>query len=238
VRHLGLLLCLLLLAGCGAGRPNDPDTPGPGLIFPAHFAEGDNEEERARQQAKPAPRVEERKPKGSQPDPEPLRQQKQYEYELVYQGGKVSVASVRPMSYAQPVVTARRMGRFAIELWIGQELVERVRFDFPLTSADEPPGKERRRLGAMPNLGDGATVTRTVLVPAAERARRAVLVDRATGSETDLPWPPDRPPSASLPEGERPQTRPAASLPEGERPQTRPAPSPSAEKSDPPDVRP
>jgi len=203
VRRIGLLLSVLTLAGCGTARQNDPQT-GPGVVFPANFAEGDNQEERARQQAKPAPRFEEPKPRGSQPDPEPLRQQKQYEYALAYQGGKVSITSVRPMNYAQPVVTARRMGRFAIELWIGQELIERVRFDFPGTAADEPPGKGPQPLSAPPKMSDGASSTQVVLVPAAERARRAVLVDRATNGTTELPWPPDRAPAPAV-SGEKPE---------------------------------
>jgi hypothetical protein len=214
VRRFVLLILGFLLSACGAARRNDPHQTGPGLVFPAHFAEGENEQEKKRQAARPAASDEEKAPPppGSQPDPEPLRQQKQYEYELAYERGEVSVKRVRPLNYPQPVVTARRMGRFAIELWIGRELVDRVRFDFPLLAADEPAAEGRReKLHAAPNLGDGASASRVVLVPAAERARRAVLIDRATGAATELPWPPDRAPAASAATAEpaRPEAPPA-----------------------------
>jgi hypothetical protein len=81
------------------------------------------------------------------------------------------------------------MGRFAVELWVGSELVDRVRFDFPLLAAEGPPPKKRRPLDDPPSLTGGPLRT-TVLVPAAWRARRALLVDRATNTETELDWPP------------------------------------------------
>ncbi len=101
------------------------------------------------------------------------------------------------------------MGRYAIELWIGQELIERVRFDFPLTAADEAPPSGPEPIHApRANLGDGVTATQKLLVPAAERARRAVLVDRATNARTELPWPPDR-------RANEPDSKPAPNLTEG-----------------------
>lgn len=216
------------LAACGAARRSDPKEGGSGqLVFPASFAEGENEEERERQAARPAPPAREpAPPPGSQPDPEPLRVAKQYEYELAYQRGEVSVTQVRAVTYAQPVVTARRMGRYAIELWIGRELVDRVRFDFPMTAADEPEAKGPQRLNAAPNLGEGASATKLVLVPAAERARRAVLVDRATGSATELPWPPDRAPE------------PAATPSPSAAPSAAPTVAPSAGRPEAPPARP
>jgi len=85
------------------------------------------------------------------------------------------------------------MGRYAVELWIGRELVERVRFDFPVTAADEPRTSPRRPLTEVPQLGAEARVIQRVLVPESPRATRAVLVDRATEQVIELPWPPDRP---------------------------------------------
>ncbi len=189
----------LVLTACGAARNPDPKEPTPGLVFPAHFAEGENQPDKeVKAHPKPAqpPPPE---PKGSQPDPEPLRQAQQYEFVVAYDQGKVSVASVQPLTFPQPVVTARRMGRFAIELWIGRELIERVRFDFPLTGADDPKGDGPQPLAAPPNLGSGVSAKQKVLVPAAARARRALLVDRATGEAKDIPWPPDRPPEPAAP---------------------------------------
>jgi hypothetical protein len=94
--------------------------------------------------------------------------------------------------FDRPVVTARPMGRFAIELWIGRELIDRVRFDFPLLGAEEPPG-DRQSIHAEPRFEPGLEAERTILVPNSERATRAQLVDRATGKIQALPWPPDAP---------------------------------------------
>lgn len=109
----------------------------------------------------------------------------QWEYELAWDAGVMKVVSTTPKTFKDPVVTARKMGRFAIELWIGEELVERIRFDFPLLAADENQG-----IRAAPSLAKGAHVRQRVLVPAAPRARRAVLVDRATSNTLELTWPP------------------------------------------------
>jgi hypothetical protein len=84
------------------------------------------------------------------------------------------------------------MGRFAFELWIGRELIDRVRFDFPMTSADPAPSERKRPLDEPPTFSAGADVDRTILVPATPRATRAVLVDRGTQKTTELPWPPDQ----------------------------------------------
>jgi hypothetical protein len=184
------------LVACASAHPPKPNEAGPGIVFPAEFAESKGESESTTSVAPRTPKPEPRPtepPKGSAPDPEPLRQAAQYEYEVVYEHGELRVASVRRVTYPNPVVTARRMGRYAIELWIGQELIERVRFDFPLTAADEAPPSGPEPLNApRHNLGSGVTATQKLLVPAAERARRAVLVDRATNARTELPWPPDR----------------------------------------------
>jgi hypothetical protein len=188
-----------LAAACGSARVGGPDGQGPGLTFPAHFAEGSEQDggtERPLAQSDGAPPR-----KGSLPDPEALKIARQWEYEILYDRGKISVQSVRERRYDKPIPTQRQMGRWAIELWIGHELVERVRFDFPLLGAEEPR-TGRRPLKEPPSFAEGATVSRVVLVPASPRATRAVLVDRATGSELELPWPPDAPlgpPRASLP---------------------------------------
>lgn len=128
-------------------------------------------------------------PLGSQPDPEPLRISEQWQYELEWNAGQLGVISTTPRVFPKPIVTARKMGRFAVELWIGAELVERVRFDFPLLAADEQDYSRSAR-AAPPSLEKGARVRTTILVPNAPRARRAVLVDRATNETLPLEWPP------------------------------------------------
>jgi hypothetical protein len=185
-------LCTLVAAvctplGCSQARPPSASEPTPGFVFPAHFAEGEAQDAGASPsepvKSEPAQRS------SSPPDPEPLRQAEQYEYVFAYDMGATWVTSVRPIRFPQPVVTARRMGRFAVELWIGSELVERVRFDFPLLAAENPSPDKRQRLNEPPSLA-GGVLKATVLVPAASRARRAVLLDRATNRETELDWPP------------------------------------------------
>ncbi len=172
--------------GCSSARKPLPTEGTPGVVFPAHFAEG--EEQDAGAKAEPtAP--EPAKRSSSPPDPEPLRQAEQYEYTFEYDSGRARFVGVRAKRFGTPVVTQRKMGRFAVELWVGAELVERVRFDFPLLAAEDPPPKKRRPLDEPPSLTSGI-LKATVLVPAAARARRAVLVDRGTERETELDWPP------------------------------------------------
>jgi hypothetical protein len=127
-----------------------------------------------------------------------------WEYDLHFEEGAVGVARVSRRVFERPVSTARQMGRFAIELWIGRELIDRVRFDFPLIGAETPPG-EVRSIHEAPRFEPGLQAERKVLVPSSDRATRAQLVDRATGKIQALPWPPDAPldpiPSASLAPG-------------------------------------
>jgi len=176
-----------VLLHCTAARPPAPNEATPGLVFPAHFAEGEEQDAGAKPQepllTEPAKRT------SSPPDPEPLRQAEQYEYTFAYEEGNVSVLGVRAQKFREPVVTARKMGRFAVELWVGTELIDRVRFDFPLLAAEDPPPKKRRPLNDPPSMA-GGVLKSTVLVPASWRARRVVLVDRATNAETELEWPP------------------------------------------------
>jgi hypothetical protein len=123
------------------------------------------------------------------PDPTPLRQVEQYEYTIRYDNEKLELVSVRAVRFEKPVVTSRKMGRYAVELWIGHELVDRVRFDFPLLAASEPGTGKRHKLYDNPSL-TGGSYTVTVLVPAAARARSARLVDRGARRQAELSWPP------------------------------------------------
>lgn len=187
----------MLVMGCGAARPGtrspDDRVQAPGITVDHAVAEGTGDPpsvEELLEAAQPEP------PKPSRsapPDPEPLQLAEQWEYTVLHQGGEVKVEGVRRLLFPKPVVTERRMGRYAIELWIGRELVERVRFDFPGLGAEEPPQTGRRPLHAPLSMTEGAEVRARVRVPASPRARRAVLVDRATDAEVELPWPPEAP---------------------------------------------
>lgn len=130
---------------------------------------------------------------GSLPDPEALKEARHFQYRVVYEHGRVRVESVRAVRFKHPVPAVRKMGRFAIELWLGRELIERVRFDFPLVAAEDPRKKKVHPLHEPPSFAAGVVASLDVLVPASTRATRALLVDRALGSREDLPWPPDAP---------------------------------------------
>jgi hypothetical protein len=131
----------------------------------------------------------------------------QVEYELELNEGKVHVVSVKTVKLPSPIVTARKLGRYAIELRIGPELIERVRFDFPGTAADEPEAPGKKKLYAPLTLGARAISRVKLLVPQSPRVRQAVLVDRALNTGTALEWPlpdvakakPSSPSSAALP---------------------------------------
>jgi hypothetical protein len=202
-----LMAALGLLAACAA--PHTDATQAPTVVFPTHFAEGSNptalpvapgpaaasdpgdagtESDATAHPAGGAPAP----PRtGTPPDPPPLRASNHYVYLVVHDRGQVSVQSVGRWRSRTPLPTARSMGRYAIELWIGRELVDRVRFDFPMLAAEPAPQPgPRRPLHEPPSLSAGAVVTRRVVVPASQRATRAVLVDRATGVVHPLPWPP------------------------------------------------
>ncbi|HET9934037.1 MAG TPA: hypothetical protein VFQ35_25210 [Polyangiaceae bacterium] len=211
-----LLVVLAEAIACSASRPPTRSELSPGVVFTHHIAEGTGDgfgPEPPRPSATPALQGEagapnepapaapppsaspSSKPLEGPPDPDPLRLSDQWEYELSFDAGKVAVVAARARHFDKPVVSARRIGRFAIELWIGRELVERIRFDFPGLGLEARPAEQgtRRPLFPPANFAQGVHSRQTVLVPAAPRARRALLVDRATGESQELPWPPDHP---------------------------------------------
>lgn len=200
--RFGIALCVV--TACSTGHYATVDPGHAAFVVPHHIAEGKGEGEDLPDAAAPEPphaaTVEQPAPpppSGSAPDPEPLSMKEQWQYAMLYQGGAVSVERAERHDSPKPVSTARRMGRFALELWIGHELIDRTRFDFPLIAAEEVPGRTRRPLHDAPSLGPNAIARINVLVPNSPRATRLMLVDRATGKARELPWPPDREPSPS-----------------------------------------
>lgn len=119
------------------------------------------------------------------PDPEPLVERSQWVFDLRWERGDVYLVGVHPLELPAPQATPRVMGRFALELFTGKTLVERVRFDFPLLGAAEPDAS----LSFTPKLK-----TRIgVVFPATSKGTRLELLDRATGRRWGLPWPPNEP---------------------------------------------
>ncbi len=218
--------CLFLgLAACASGYATT-ETGHPTFVIPHHIAEGKGEGSdlppkrtpasgapTTAASASPAGSSSAAAPaappplSGSAPDPEALSMAEQWEYQMLYQNGAPTVEGVQHRVLPKPVSTPRRMGRFALELWIGKELVDRVRFDFPIIGAEEQPGVKRRPLHDSPSLAPHAIARIRVSLPASPRATRLVLVDRATQKSQDLPWPPDREPAA-VPELAAPTPQP------------------------------
>ncbi|MFO0569195.1 MAG: hypothetical protein U0263_26285 [Polyangiaceae bacterium] len=207
MQPLRLLLCFAAIAVACSGARLEGTERGPAMTMPSRLGEA---EERgtdggvdAAGDARQLVGAAERDPgAGSLPDPEALREQRHFEYEIVYEQGKVRVASVHAVRFTHAVPAPHKMGRYAIELWIGKELLERVRFDVPLVAAEDPRHKKAHPLHEPPSFASGVVVSMKVLVPASARATRAVLWDRATNERTELPWPPDAPlapPRTALP---------------------------------------
>ena len=118
-------------------------------------------------------------PNSDLPDPPAARADRFVEYDFGFERGKLVLISQREKLESQPVLTPRRMGRFAVELFLGPELVERVRFDFPLLGD-----------GSGSALENGLSTQTRVLVPLLSRATRARLLDRKSRQELILQWPP------------------------------------------------
>ncbi|MET0794263.1 MAG: hypothetical protein ABW061_22260 [Polyangiaceae bacterium] len=198
-----------LLSACATARLAEVEPGHPALVMEHHIAEGKGEgsdlppkgaaaptpvgasasaSTLAPDAAPPAPPP----LSGSQPDPEPLITKEQWEYQVLFSNGTASVEGAVRRSLPKPVATPRRMGRFALELWIGHELIDRVRFDFPMVAADDLPSKARRPLHDAPILAAHVTARVRVSLPASPRATRLMLIDRASEKAQELPWPPDR----------------------------------------------
>jgi len=126
---------------------------------------------------------------GYLPDPPPLVTRHQWVLDLAYRAGEVSLQGARRIALPRPTPTARMMGRFAVELYVGRELVDRMRFNFPLLGAGEI-GDDTTSWSAPPSFERGLSASTAVMIPHSERATRALIVDRATGRQWPVPWPP------------------------------------------------
>ncbi|HYQ03807.1 MAG TPA: hypothetical protein VER96_34270 [Polyangiaceae bacterium] len=194
-------IAVCVLAACAGGQYATVDPGHPAYVVPHHIAEGKGEGSDAPLDADGGPREPLPAPapppapppvSGSAPDPEPLVMAEQWRFQLLFQNGAPLVERVEPQTLPKPVATPRRMGRFALELWIGHELIDRVRFDFPMIAAEEAPGTTRRPLHDTPSMSANALARVMVSLPNSPRATRLMLVDRATNKSQELPWPPDQ----------------------------------------------
>lgn len=120
------------------------------------------------------------------PDPTPLVAQTQWVFDLRWDRGDVWLLGVRKISLAAPQPTPRVMGRFALELFEGPTLIERVRFDFPLLGV---PDSNDAGLSRAPSFSGKLRTRIGVVFPATARGTRLELVDRASGRRWPVPWP-------------------------------------------------
>ena len=133
--------------------------------------------------AAPAP------PKGGfPPDPPGNASKKQWVFDIAVRDGRASLPRASTVLVDNPAPTTRMMGRFAVEFWVGKELLDRIRFDVPMLDRDP---KDRRR---GPLRGPDFTHVSTrlkVRMADSPRAAFVALVDRATGDVQRFAWPPD-----------------------------------------------
>lgn len=114
------------------------------------------------------------------PDPPPTRTRAFVRMALKFESGQASLLEAVPVELEEETAAARRFGRFALEAMDGDELVERVRFDFPLLA---PTDKESKV------FEQGLTTKTTVLFPDLSDRTELFLVDGETGARERLPWP-------------------------------------------------
>jgi hypothetical protein len=126
---------------------------------------------------------------GFAPDPPAKASTKHWVFDVTVRRGRLFLTKARSISYAKPVETARVHGRFAVEFSVGNELLDRIRFDVPMMGLG-PNEKSKRHPFPRPGLDD---VTTQVQVKIADNARTVSvrLVDRATGSLERYQWPPE-----------------------------------------------
>jgi hypothetical protein len=125
---------------------------------------------------------------GYAPDPAALVTRHQWIIDLRYRSGVVSYGGARRIELPSAMATPRLMGRFAVELYVGPQLLDRVRFDFPLLGGDELAGGASR-WDSPPSFERKLSTRAAVMIPHSERPTRALLVDRSTGNVWSLPWP-------------------------------------------------
>ena len=121
------------------------------------------------------------------PDPAPMRERGQWIFDLRWDRGDVYLLGVHRIDLPTPQETPRAMGRFALELFEGPTLIERVRFDFPLLG-DEP--RDAGGIRKVPYFGAKLSTRIGVMFPATNRGTKLQLVDRASDKRWDLAWPP------------------------------------------------
>jgi hypothetical protein len=128
-------------------------------------------------------------PKGGYaPDPPARPSKLNWVFEVTARGGKVTVDRVKAISFERPTETPRVVGRFALELYVGRELLDRVRFNVPLMGGETSIGNRNN----LPKPRFEQNVTAHVQARMADNTRAAYLlvIDRDTGDAQKYFWPP------------------------------------------------
>lgn len=121
------------------------------------------------------------------PDPPALSEREQWVFVLRWAQNEVYLVKIQKTDMGSPHPTPRVMGRFALELYEGPTLIERVRFNFPMLGGAETPDAGWR---TPPRFEPGLKTRIGVFFPATKRGTRLELWDRATDRRWPLPWPP------------------------------------------------
>lgn len=128
-------------------------------------------------------------PMGRAPDPQAPSTTRQWVFELAVNRGTVTPTRVTSATVKAPIATARVMGRYALELYVGRQLLDRVRFDVPL-AAEGPRERDPKRPFARPTF-EKLSMRLRVQMADSPRAAWGVLLDRATGELARFWWPPE-----------------------------------------------
>lgn len=118
------------------------------------------------------------------PDPTPLAADAIYVLTVRWNKGQLAVSKVRREKLPKKDTLPRHLGRFAAELYSGPDLVERLRFDFPLIEDDTALGD---------TYAKGLDVSVEVKIPDSVRPNKLEIWDRATDRRWSFPYPPATP---------------------------------------------
>jgi hypothetical protein len=118
------------------------------------------------------------------PDPTPLAADAIYVLTVRWNKGQLALSKVRREKLPKKDTLPRHLGRFAAELYSGPDLVERLRFDFPLIEDDTALGD---------TYAKGLDVSVEVKIPDSVRPNKLEIWDRATDRRWSFPYPPVTP---------------------------------------------
>ena len=125
---------------------------------------------------------------GFSPDPPARASKKQWTLQIAARAGKVSAERATSSLLKQPAESPRILGRFALELYVGPELLDRVRYNVPLMG-NGPVEHSTKRAYHNPDT-DLVTTSLKVRIADNPRAAYLVLVDRFTEERQRFEWPP------------------------------------------------